>query len=320
MTILEKRVVKNALVTGGTDGVGKEVARGLARAGHRVILVGRDADKGTQVEREMRETTGNADIQFLQADLSLVREANRLANEIAARWPTLHYLVHSAGVVRGRRELTAEGVESNFAINYLGRFALTGRLLPLLGAAGQPGEAARIVIVSGAARNGAIHFDDVNLTTNFTTLRAVWQFCQANDVFTVELARRLVVDDCRVTITSLKLGVVKTNIRREFPRWMQWLVPLVFDPLLAQTPQEAAASALRLLLAEDLEGVTGALFSKIRKLKRVVPTARVHDPEEGRRLWELSERLVAREESEAAPHEVLLSNVYDYTRDALRRT
>jgi len=264
---------KNALVTGGTDGVGKEVARGLALAGHQLILVGRDADKGARVEREMRETTGNTHVQFLQADLSLVREANRLGDEIASRWPTLHYLVHSAGVVRGRRELTVEGVESNFAINYLSRFVLTGRLLPLLQATGQPGEAARIVLVSGAAQNGAIHFDDVNLTANFTTLRAVWQFCQANDVFTVELARRLVVDAPHVTITSLKLGVVKTNIRREFPRWMQWLVPLVFDPLLAQTPQQAAESALWLLLAQDLEGVTGALFSKIRKLKQVVPTA-----------------------------------------------
>lgn len=286
---------KNALVTGGTDGVGKEVARGLALAGHRVIVVGRDAKKGALVEREMRETTGNAEVWFLQADLSLVREVNRLANEIAARWPALHYLVHSAGVVRGRRELTAEGVESNFAINYLSRFALTGRLLPLLEAAGRPGEAARIMTVSGAAQNGTIHFDDVNLTMNFTTLRAVWQFCQANDVFTVELARRLALEnDTRVTITSLKLGVVKTNIRREFPRWMQWLVPLVFDPLIALTPREAAESALGLLLAEDLEGVTGALFSKIRKFKRVVPGARVRDPQEVRQLWELSERLVAK--------------------------
>jgi NAD(P)-dependent dehydrogenase (short-subunit alcohol dehydrogenase family) len=287
---------KNALVTGGTDGVGKEVARGLARAGHRVVLVGRDADKGARVERELRETTSNADVQFLQADLSLVREANRLADEIASRWPALHYLVHSAGVVRGRRELTAEGVESNFAINYLSRFALTMRLLPLLEATGRPGEVARIVIVSGAAQNGTIHFDDVNLTANFTTLRAVWQFCGANDVFTVELARRQAEDDGdpHVTITSLKLGVVKTNIRREFPRWMQWLVPLVFDPLLAQTPQEAAESALRLVLAEDLEGATGVLFSKIKKLKQVMPTARVRNPEEGRRLWELSERLMAK--------------------------
>ena len=172
----------------------------------------------------------------------LVSEADRLASDVAGEWRALHYLVHSAGVVRGRRELTREGVESNFAIGYLSRFALTGRLLPLLEAAGQPAETARILLISGAAQIGRIHFEDVNLTSNFLTLRAVLQFCQANDVFTVELARRLSMakPSSRVTVTCLKLGVVKTNIRREFPRWMKVVVPLVFDPLLKQTPHEAA--------------------------------------------------------------------------------
>jgi NAD(P)-dependent dehydrogenase (short-subunit alcohol dehydrogenase family) len=206
--------------------------------------------------------------------------------------------VHSAGIVRGRRELTVEGVESNFAVNYLSRFVLTTRLLPLLEATGRPGKATRIVIVGGAAQNGTIHFNDVNLTANFVTLRAVLQFCQANDIFTVELARRLTAD-LRVTIACLKIGVVKTNIRQEFPRWMKVLVPLL-DPFLAQTPQEAAGAALRLLLDEDLEGVTGALFLKIKKLKQLTPSAGVRDPEEGTRLWELSERLTAKALAPAA--------------------
>jgi len=287
---------KTAVVTGGTDGIGKEVARGLARAGNRLIVVGRDPEKGLRTEREIRETTGNAEVRFLQADLSLVREANRLADEVADRWPVLNYLVHSAGVVRGRHELTTDGVESNFAINYLSRFALTVRLIPLLRAAGKPGESARMVIIGGAARGGTIHFDDVNLTANFATLRAVSQFCRANDVFTVELARRLTAahDAAQVTITCLKIGVVKTNIRREFPLWMKWLVALVFDPLLGQTASQAAESALRLLLAEEFEGVTGALFLKIRKFKQASPGTSPHDPEEASRLWELSERLTAK--------------------------
>jgi NAD(P)-dependent dehydrogenase (short-subunit alcohol dehydrogenase family) len=290
------------LVTGGTDGIGKEVARGLARRGARMLVVGRDPDKGARAERELRDSTGNPAVEFVPADLSLVREANRLADEVAGRSPELHYLVHSAGIVRGRRELTAEGVESNFAVNYLSRFALTSRLLPLLSAAGRPGEAARVVIIAGSAPGGTIHYDDVNLMLNFNTLRALWQFQQANDVFTIELARRLAAayGSDGVTITRLMPGVVKTNIRREFPRWMRWLVPLVFDPLLAQTPQEAAESALRLLVAEEFEGATGALFSKIRKFKRVDPDARVLEPEEGRRLWELSERMTAKALATAA--------------------
>jgi NAD(P)-dependent dehydrogenase (short-subunit alcohol dehydrogenase family) len=284
---------KTALVTGGTDGIGKEVARGLVHRGIGVIVVGRDRAKGGRVEREFRDSVENSDIHFIRADLSLMREANRLADEVAGRWSALHYLIHSAGVVRGHRELTADGVESNFAINYLSRFVLTRRLLPLLGAAGQPGGAARIVIVSGVGLNGTIYFDDVNLTTNFTTIRALKQFQYANSVFTVELARRLSASDDRpaVTIACLNPGVVKTNIRREFPLWMRWLVPLVLDPLLAQTPREAAESTLRLLLAEHLEGQSGTLFRKIRKFKQLTPSDRVLDPEEGRRLWDLSEQL-----------------------------
>jgi NAD(P)-dependent dehydrogenase (short-subunit alcohol dehydrogenase family) len=282
------------LVTGGTDGIGKEVARGLARLGVRVLVVGRDPDKGARAEQELRDSTRNPAVEFLPADLSLVREANRLAGEVAGRCAALHYLVHSAGIVRGRRELTAEGVESNFAVNYLSRFALTMRLLPLLESSGRSGEAARFVIVGGGARGGTIH-PDVNLSTNFTTLRAVWQFQCANDMFTVELARRLAAADegVPVSITCLKLGPVKTNIRREFPWWMKWLVLMVLDPFLAQTPQEAAGSALRLLTAEEFEGVTGALFSKVRTFKQIEPDARMLDPGEGRRLWELSDRLTA---------------------------
>ncbi len=281
-----------ALVTGGTDGIGREVAWGLARAGHRVLIVGRDAQKGDRAAQKIRQTTGNPNVEFLPADLSLTRETRRLADEVTSRWPRLNYLVHSAGIVRGRRELTDEGNESNFAVNYLSRFVLTQRLLPLLKASGRPGGAARIVIVSGAAQKGTIYFDDVNLTSKFGVLRVVGQFCRANDIFTVEQARRLTGSaTSNVTITCLKMGVVKTNIRSEFPKWMKLLVPMVMDPLLGQTPQEAAAPVLSLLLSGDYEETTGALFMKIKKFKRLTPNAGVTAPEIGKRLWTLSQRL-----------------------------
>lgn len=286
---------KNALVTGGTDGIGKEVARGLARSGHRVAIVGRDAEKGARVVDEIRQTTGNPNVEFFPADLTLMREANRLGNDVASRWTGLNYLVHSAGVVRGRHELTDEGIECNFAVNYVTRFALTQRLVPLMKTASHPGNAARIVIISGAAQNGTIHFDDVNLTSKFGVLKMLGQSCQANDVFTVEQARRLAANDKhRVTITCLKMGVVKTNIRNgpDFPRWMKMLMSLL-DPLLAQTSEEAAESAMKLLLDAEYEGLTGALFVKNKKFKQIVPGTSVTEQQIGKRLWELSERLSA---------------------------
>ena len=94
-----------------------------------------------------QETAAIRGVHFLRADLTLASEAHRLADEVKSRCDHLHYLVHSAGMVRGRRALTAEGVESNFAVNYLSRFALTNRLLPPLQAASMPGRSARIVLV-----------------------------------------------------------------------------------------------------------------------------------------------------------------------------
>src|SRR5262245_31559188 len=148
--LIENLSEETALVTGGTDGIGKAIARGLAAMGVEVLIVGSDPDKGAWAEHELRVAAGHDRVYFLQADLSLMRETDRLADEVIARLSKLKTLVLCAGVLRGRRIETPEGVESNFAINYLSRFALTGRLLPLLQAAGAPGAAARIVVIGGA--------------------------------------------------------------------------------------------------------------------------------------------------------------------------
>jgi hypothetical protein len=97
-----------------------------------------------------------------------------------------------------------------------------------------------------------------------------------------------------VTINCLKIGVVKTKIRREFPAWMKILVPIIFDPLLGQTPREVAESVLSLLLDKEFEGVSGGLFLKIKRFRRVNPSSAATDPETGLRLFELSERMVAK--------------------------
>jgi len=284
---------RNALVTGGTDGVGKEVARQLANQGHNLLIVGRDAQKGDRAERELRESTRNENVQFVQADLSLVSEANRLADLTASRLPDLHYLVHSAGIVRDHRLVTSEGIEQCFAVNYLTRFVLTRRLLPQLENTGRPGRSARIVIVGGAGMNGTINYDDVNLTTKFNMINALRQFQYANDVFTVELARRIEKSGQRpaVTIACFNPGVVNTNIRKDFPIWMKLLTQFVLDPLLGKAPERAAQAALSLLLEAEFEGDSGALYSYIKKFRRLTPSEFVTNPKEGQRLWELSEHL-----------------------------
>ncbi len=288
----ERRI---ALVTGGTDGIGKAIARVLAQAGIGVVAVGSNAEKGAAAVRELRQTSGNDDIDFLGADLSLIRNVDVLAAEISKRWPRLHYLVLCAGIVRGQHTLTPEGIETNFAINYLSRFVLIERLLANLAAQGLADQVARILVISGAAQDGKIQYDDVNLTGRFGVLRAVSQFCEANDVLALELARRMTaaVPPQNVAVTVLKVGAVRTNIRSQFPAWMKLLVPLVIDPFLSQTPAQIAASARHLLLDPKFEGVSGALFRHIKQFRAVKAGPRTSDPAEGRRLWALSEQLAA---------------------------
>ena len=291
-----------ALVTGGTDGIGKAIALGLARAGVSVLLVGSNRQKGEAAADRLRKGARNARVQFIQADLSLMRDVETLATRIAAEGPQLRYLVLCAGMVRGRYGLTSEGLEANFALNYLGRFVLTQRLLPSLEAGGEADAAARILVINGAAENGKIHYEDVNLAARFNMLRAVAQFCGANDAFVVEQARRLVEAGLgpRVTIATLKVGAVRTKIREQFPLWMKLLVPVLIDPFLAVEPEAIAASALRLLLDREFEGTTGALFLHIKRFKPASPAKRSHDAAQGARLWELSQRLAAQAQASGA--------------------
>jgi NAD(P)-dependent dehydrogenase (short-subunit alcohol dehydrogenase family) len=120
-----------AVVTGGTNGVGKEIARRLCELGFDLIVVGRDLERGRRTVLELA-AIGRGSVEFIQADLSLVTESDRLSQRIRDRNRILHWLIHSAGVVQGSRLVTAEGIETNFAVNFLTRQVLTTNLLPLL--------------------------------------------------------------------------------------------------------------------------------------------------------------------------------------------
>jgi NAD(P)-dependent dehydrogenase (short-subunit alcohol dehydrogenase family) len=290
-----------ALVTGGTDGIGKAIAQVLAGHGMDVVIVGSNPCKGAAAARELSEASGNDSTCFLQADLSVISNVDTLAADVSARWPQLHCLVHCAGIMRGRYTLTSEGTETNFALNYLSRFALTERLLPCLVAGGRDGAAARILVIGGAAQNGRIYYENPNLARRFNILRVVAQFCAANDEFVLEQARRIAADHppVNVTITTLKVGAVRTAIRRQFPLWMKLVVPILVDPFLSSSTGQIAASAQRLLLGPEFEGVTGALFRHIKRFKRLQPGSHTGDPDRGRRLWNLSEQLSARSGSRA---------------------
>lgn len=120
---------KVCLITDGTNGIGKSTAHERARTGATVVIVGRDAQKISQVVEEIRRSTSNDTVDALLADLSSRQEVRRLANEFKSKYSHLHVLLNNAGAVFMRRQLSAEGIEMTFALNHLACFLLTNLLL-----------------------------------------------------------------------------------------------------------------------------------------------------------------------------------------------
>jgi NAD(P)-dependent dehydrogenase (short-subunit alcohol dehydrogenase family) len=171
---------KTAVVTGASNGIGKITALTLDNLGYRVLLVVRNRQKG----QEVLEHCKNA--QMFVADLSLVQQTLRVAEEIKASAPQIDVLVNNAGAIFNQRLETAEGLEMTFALNHMGYFVLTTTLMPNFA------QGVRVVNVSSDAhRTGAIVWDDLQGKRQYNGFAAYCRSKAMNVLFSNELARRL---------------------------------------------------------------------------------------------------------------------------------
>ncbi|MEX1257169.1 MAG: SDR family NAD(P)-dependent oxidoreductase [Gemmatimonadota bacterium] len=175
------------LVTGSTDGLGREVALRLGAMGAHVIVHGRNAERGAEVVAEI-ERGGQGSARFFQADFASLEQVRGLASEILEEYDRLDLLVNNAGIGSSspERELSQDGHELRFQVNYLSGFLLTRMLLPLL----MESAPARIVNVASAAQN-PIDFADVMMERGYTGARAYGQSKLAQIHFTFDLAEEL---------------------------------------------------------------------------------------------------------------------------------
>jgi NAD(P)-dependent dehydrogenase (short-subunit alcohol dehydrogenase family) len=177
-----------ALVTGSTDGLGREVARRLAAEGAHVIIHGRNAERGKAMVDEIA-AAGKGSARFYQADFASLAEVRRLADDVTRDYPRLDLLVNNAGVFVNAsegRKTSVDGHELHFAVNYLSGYLLTYKLLPLI----EKGRSPRIVNVSSGAQQ-AIDFTDVMLERGYSDRRGYAQSKLAQILFTVDLAEAL---------------------------------------------------------------------------------------------------------------------------------
>jgi NAD(P)-dependent dehydrogenase (short-subunit alcohol dehydrogenase family) len=282
---------KVCLVTGATAGIGKVTATELARRGATVYLAARDAARGAAAVEEIRRSTGNDRVELLLGDLSSQADVRRLAAAFLGKHDRLHLLVNNAGAVMSEMRLTVDGVESTFATNHLAYFLLTDLLLGALRAAAP----ARIVSVSSMAhRNADLDLDDLLYQKRrFVPLSVYGASKLANVIWSHEVAKRL--EGTGVTANCLHPGVVASNFGDSGPGWMRFGVKLIRPFLI--TPEKGAATSIYLATSPDVEKVTGKYFDK---KKPVAYDKRADDPAIRRRLWEISEQLVAASAKAAA--------------------
>ncbi len=279
-----------AVVTGANSGLGLVTARVLARAGARVTLACRSAEKGEAAAGRIRSAVPGADVQPAVLDLADLESVRAFPAGAPDR---LDLLINNAGVMAAPRRVTKQGFESQFATNHLGHFALTGLLLGRLLSAPAP----RVVTVSSALhRRGTMNFDDLQGERKYSPWGAYGQSKLANLMFCFELQRRSVEAGTALLSLAAHPGYAATNLQfaatdRFYEKAFGW----IGNRLLAQSADMGALPTLYAATVSDLPGGTyvgPGGRSEQRGYPRVVTAAgKAYDEAAWRRLWEVSEEL-----------------------------
>jgi NAD(P)-dependent dehydrogenase (short-subunit alcohol dehydrogenase family) len=276
---------KTVLVTGATDGIGKETARRLAERGARVFIAGRNAEKGAAAVRDIATNTGTDQAEFLQADLSVQADVRGLAKAVKQRTNRLDVLVNNAGVIMFRREETRDGIEMTFGLNHLNYFLLTHELLDLLKASAP----ARIVSVASIAhRRAMLDFDDLQLSRGFGAWKAYSRSKLANIMFTYALARRL--EGTGVTANCLHPGFVSSHFGQNGRFLARTGMALAMRFGNAISVAQGAQTSVYLASAPEVTSQSGLYFDEGKAVKSNHASYDRHAQE---KLWDISAKMVS---------------------------
>ena len=272
---------KVCVVTGANSGIGRVTARALAVQGATLIMVCRNKEKGEDALNEIRYLSGNQNIHFFLADLSSQTEVRHLAAEIKTRFPRIDVLINNAGGINPNLVLTADKIETTFAVNHLAHFLLTDLLLEQVKASPAP----RIINVSSQAHQiGFINFDDLGFERKYNPMRAYAQSKLANILFTYEFVRR--IGDHQVTVNALHPGAVNTN----FGKTLHGIGGIMFRTFgfMMRSPEKGAETLIWLATAPELKGVTGKYFFDRKEIRSSKIS---YDTRAAKELWDISDRL-----------------------------
>jgi NAD(P)-dependent dehydrogenase (short-subunit alcohol dehydrogenase family) len=247
--------MKSFLVTGASTGIGKEIARALARDGHRVVMVSRDPSRAAAALEQVK-AQAKGEVLGLTADLSLLSESRRVAKEAAGKLDRLDALVLNAAVVPAQRIMTSENLESTLSTNVLSPLVLVSELLPLLKASAP----SRVVTFFGGNQH-TLDVDDLQAEKGSPSAFTRYGRTKLmTAMVTVELARRL--QGTGVAVNCAFPGVVNTEGMRAMPGAMG-IMTFLMRPMM-RTPEQGAQTPVYVAAAPELDGVSGKFFGSMR--------------------------------------------------------
>jgi NAD(P)-dependent dehydrogenase (short-subunit alcohol dehydrogenase family) len=202
---------KTILITGGNSGIGYYAALAMAKAGAHVVIAGRNTDKIDQAIKSIEAEGVNGHLEAGIVDLASLESVRQYAAQFVVDHSKLDVLINNAGVMMPPEGKTEDGFESQFGVNYLGHFALTGLLFDRL----QSTTGSRVVTLSSIAHRGAlIDFENLRLEKPYDQKREYYQSKLADLLFTLELGRRIDAIEASVLSVACHPGFTKTELQR----------------------------------------------------------------------------------------------------------
>lgn len=273
---------KNIIITGGNAGIGFETSVALAKKGGNIFIVSRNKEKAAQAVLDIKQISGNKNVDYLIADLSSQKSIRELNSEVRKRLDRVDVLVNNAGGVFPEFKKTADGLEMTIATNHFAYFLFTNLLLDLL----KKGENSRIVNVSSRSHLAAsIDFESFTTDKGYFILKAYGQSKLANILFTAELARRL--KDTGITVNSLHPGLVKTDIGTKKTNWYSSLLWSLYSKIGGVSVAQGAATSIYLASSPEVQNTSGKYFAKC---KEITPSKLARNAELQKELWKVSEQ------------------------------
>lgn len=270
---------KKIIITGGSSGIGKAAAMELAKEHVELVITGSHTIKGEKAVSDIKKATGNEFVSFMSCDLSSFKYVKSFVTRIKSKWDQLDVLINNAGIVKKNRQITDNGFEYTFQVNYLSHYLLTLSLLGML----KKSKDGRIINVSSRMEKfSQLNLNDVNLEKKYNPVVAYANSKQAQLLFTYAMAEKYP----ELSVNALHPGGVFTGLYNYSP--IVGILSHLYRPFML-SPKKGAETLVYLATSDDVKGVSGKYYIKNKETKS---SSNSYNKEQIKELWEMSNQAV----------------------------